>query len=163
MTRPVSATATGLASADPDTTHARIASADPASFYRGFRVIPAVSGVSGFPAGDAPGSWDRPGFARSIHLSDGSSVREILTETDPPRRFAYELDRFTGFFGWLVERATSDWRFGDVDGGTAIDWRYRFAARSGRRFLVAAIVRFAWRPYMARVLARLIAEVENVP
>jgi hypothetical protein len=89
-------------------------------YFKGCGPIPAVLKVE----------W-QAGALRNVHNSDGSVIVEQLLELTAPERHRYRL--LSGFkppFSWLVAFAEGDWRFTPVDGGTRIDWHYRFELRS---------------------------------
>lgn len=152
------ATAEAVAPAPPEATFDIVAPADPARFYPSFGPLPAVVAVH-----DRSGAWDAPGQTRRLELDDGSSVTEHLDRVERPRRISYHLDGFTGPFGRLVDHAEADWRFESVgDSATRIGWTYRYVARPGRGWIVAAIVRLFWAPYMRRVLPTLVEEVRRI-
>jgi len=145
-----------IAPADPARTFDVLTPSNPARVYPRFRVIPAVVSVS-----DQTGAWDAAGQTRTLHLSDGSSVRETTTDVERPGLFAYELTDFTKVFGPLVHHARAEWRFDPAEGGTRITWSYTFFGRPGRGWIVALIVRAAWTAYMRRVIVGLVDEVRR--
>lgn len=114
-------------------------------------MLPAVVGVR-----DQTGGWDAAGQTRTLVLSDGGTVRETLRVAVEPR-FAYDLTEFTGVFGVLVAGARAEWRVEAEGDGSSITWAYAFAAKPGWSLAVAAIVRFAWAPYMRAVLPPIAA------
>ena len=147
----------GVAPADPARTFDLLTAGDPTRFYPKFRVIPAVIAVT-----DQTGGWDAAGQTRTLHLSDGSTVREATKQVERPGFFAYELTDFTRIFGPLVDHARAEWRFDPVDGGTRVSWSYTFFGRPGRGWIVGLIVKFAWAAYMRTVMAGLVDEVRRV-
>lgn len=157
MSRPAAASTSAVVRADAATTFTVVTTADPTRFYPRFGVLPAVVGVR-----DQMGAWNAAGQTRVLELSDGGTVVEHLDDVEAPRFFAYHLRDFTGLFGFLVESARAEWLFDAHAEGTAIHWSYAFTGRAGRRWIVAAIVRLAWGPYMRRVLPGLVAEVGRV-
>jgi hypothetical protein len=114
-------------------------------------VLPGVVEVR-----DQSGAWDAVGRSRTLVLSDGGTVTETLRVVTPPL-FAYDLSRFTGFFGRLVASGRSEWRVAEHAGGSSIEWTYTFTAKPGWGFAVAAIMRLAWARYMRRVLPAIAA------
>ena len=151
------ARAEGFAPAKPDRTFAIMTPSDPTRFYPKFGPIPAIVRVD-----DQTGAWDGVGQSRKLTLSDGGTVVERLKIVDVPRRFAYQLTDFTGFFGTLVAFADAEWDFDASVEGTRIRWTYRFHAQPKRGWIVRLMVRLAWAPYMKRVLPGLIDEVRRV-
>ncbi len=152
-----SSTTQGIAPADPARTFDILTPSDPTRFYPKFRIIPATVRVE-----NQTGAWDAVGQTRTLHLSDGSSVRETTKDVERPGFFAYELTHFTKAFGPLVDHARAEWHFDAVDAGTRITWTYTFFARPGRGWIVALIVNLAWAAYMRRVMPGLVDEVRRV-
>ncbi|KQN41300.1 hypothetical protein ASE87_10395 [Frigoribacterium sp. Leaf44] len=129
----------------------------PVGFYPRAGVIPAVVAVH-----DQSGPWDGAGQTRRLELSDGSSVVESLVRVEPDGVFVYELSEFTGLLGRLVTGGRADWSYrATPNGRTRVDWTYSFFARPGRGAIVRGIVRFAWAPYMRRVLVGITREIER--
>lgn len=151
-----SAKAEGTAPAKPDRTFVIVTRADPSQFYPAFGPLPAVAEVR-----DQTGAWDAVGQSRTLRLSDGGTLVERVKVVEAPRRFSYQLADFTGAFGNLVAFADSEWDFDAAVDGTRIRWTYTFHAQPKRGWIVRLIVRLFWAPYMKRVLAGLIAEVER--
>ena len=150
-----SASATAYVDAPASRVFPRLTQHDPTKFYPKSGLLPAVVEVR-----DQTGGWDAAGQTRTIVLSDGGSILETLGSAHPPL-FSYDLTRFTGLFGILVAKAHSEWTVADADDGGAgrstIAWTYSFTSRPGRGFVIAAIVRLAWGPYMRRVLPAIAA------
>ncbi len=130
---------------------ARLLRHNPARFYPKSGVLPGVAEVR-----DQTGAWDAVGQTRTLVLTDGGTVKETLTLVSTPR-FAYDLSAFTGFFSALVVVGRSEWRVEPHGEGSSIEWTYTFTAKPGRGFVVAAIVRLAWAPYMRKVLPAIAA------
>lgn len=152
MTR-TSATATALAAAMPDATWSFITAHDPARYYPAFGPLPAVTAVS-----DQTGPWTVVGQSRMLHLSDGGSVVETITDAASPTYFAYDLSDFRRLFGRLVSGARAEWRLEREGDGTRIRWAYAFHPRRGAGLVVAVIVQLWWSRYMRRVLPRIAAD-----
>lgn len=152
-----SAKAEGFAPAKPDRTFAIMTPSDPTRFYPKFGPIPAIVKVE-----DQTGDWDAVGQSRKLTLSDGGTLVERLKVVDPPRRFAYQLTDFTGFFGSLVAFAEAEWDFDANVEGTRIRWTYTYHAQPKRGWIVRLVVVRFWGPYMKRVLPGLIDEVRRV-
>jgi hypothetical protein len=146
-----SASATAYVDAPVAQVFPRLTQHDPTKFYPKSGVLPAVVEVR-----DQAGGWDAAGQTRILVLSDGGTVLETLRSAEVPV-FAYDLTRFTGVFGLLVAGARSEWTVADEGGRSAISWTYSFTSRRGRGFIVAALVRLAWGPYMHRVLPAIAA------
>jgi hypothetical protein len=152
-----SAKAEGFAPAKPDRTFAIMTPSDPTRFYPRFGPIPAIVKVE-----DQTGDWDAVGQSRKLTLSDGGTLIERLKVVDAPRRFAYELTDFTGFFGNLVAFAEAEWDFDASVEGTRIRWTYTYHAQPKRGWIVRLVVVLFWGRYMKRVLPGLIDEVRRL-
>jgi len=149
--------AEGFAPAKPDRTFEIMTPSDPTRFYPKFGPIPATVKVE-----DQTGAWDAPGQSRKLTLSDGGTFIERLEVVDDPRRFAYRLTDFTGFFGNLVAFAEAEWDFDAAIEGTRVRWTYTFHAQPKRGWIVRLIVVLFWRRYMKRVLPGLTDEVRRL-
>ena len=150
------ATAVGVAAAPLARAYARASAVDPTQQYPKYGPLPAVIEVV-----DQTGSWDTIGRTRMLRLSDGGHVTERITDADHPTFFAYELTDFQKLFGRLVEGARAEWRFTEVGGGTRIQWSYEFHPKPRAGWIVGAIVKLFWAPYMRRVLPGIIRAVED--
>jgi hypothetical protein len=153
-----SARVESFAPAKPDRTFAILTRSDPARFYPAYGPLPAVTAVE-----NQTGAWDAAGQSRTLRLGDGSTVIERLRVVDAPRRFAYQLTDFTGFFGNLVAFADAEWDFDASIEGTRIRWSYTFHAQPKRGWVVRLIVTLLWSRYMRRVLPALVDEVRRAP
>jgi hypothetical protein len=151
------AKAEGFAPAKPDRTFAIMTPSDPTRFYPKFGPIPAIVKVE-----DQTGDWDAVGQSRKLTLSDGGTLVERLKVVDAPRRFAYQLTDFTGFFGTLVAFAEAEWDFDANVEGTRIRWTYTYHAQPKRGWIVRLVVVLFFGRYMKRVLPGLIDEVRRL-
>lgn len=111
----------------------------------GYWPLPAVVRTS-----DNTGPWDRPGSARRIHLADGSTVREQVTDHDGPRFFAYRVWEFGNpILRGLADEARGEWTFAAAPGGTQVSWTYTFTAKNSLAAVpLSGIARLLWRGYM---------------
>lgn len=128
----------------------------PTEFYPEFGAVPAVVRVHGQPP-----IWDAPGLSRTLELSDGGSVVETITTSDPGVSFAYDLREFRKVFGRLVSGAHAEWSFVAEGATTRIRWSYAFHPLPGRGLVVDALVLFLWAPYMRKVLPTIVAAIER--
>ncbi len=154
--RSATATTELLAAAPPDRTWDVATMHTPVGLYPGAGLLPAVVEVR-----DQTGDWDRVGQTRQLMLSDGGSVIEQTTNVDRLEFFAYNLTDFQKIFGVMVESARAEWTFTQAPNGTLIRWRYTFHSKPGFGLPLAAIIKFLWGPYMARVLPGIVAEIER--
>lgn len=111
----------------------------------GYGPLPAVVRTS-----ENTGPWDTPGSARVIHLADGSTVREQVTQFGKPRQFAYRVWDFGNpIIRALATEARGDWTFTAAPGGTEVKWTYTFTAKSAVAAIpLSAIAQLLWRGYM---------------
>lgn len=140
-------------------------------FFREVDVTRILTGRGPLPAVvsvvDPIGRWDAPGQERTLHLADGSSLRERLTTLDPPRSFEYDIDRISGPLGRLVSGFSGRWSFepspDDPTGeATLARWHYRFEPHGWLAWPPSFfIVRALWQPYMGKVLERTKALAEQ--
>lgn len=153
-TRSARSAVEGVAQASPEIAWDVALQTPPTVFYPRFGPLPAVIEVK-----DSPPTWDRVGFTRTLLLSDGSSVKEHITESDRGNFFGYDLTDFQKLFGLLVSGARAEWTFTPEAGATRIRWTYAFHPLPGRAVIVRLIVALFWAPYMRRVLPAIIAAV----
>ncbi|AMM19625.1 hypothetical protein AX769_05065 [Frondihabitans sp. PAMC 28766] len=129
----------------------------PLGYYPKYGPLPAVVEVR-----DQTGPWDATGQTRQLMLSDGGYVIEHLVRVDREAGlFVYELSDFQKLFGRLVSGARAEWEYRATNTGTHVRWTYTFFARPGAGLLLEAIVRFAWAPYMRKVLPGILAEIDR--
>lgn len=79
----------------------------------------------------ADGGPPAKGARRLVYMTDGSLIDETIVAFEPCVEHGY---RWTGTlkppFSLLVRSGGGHWTFRDADGGTRVDWRYRFELRS---------------------------------
>ena len=100
-------------------------------------------------------------YTRTLALSDGGSVVETITESDPGVFFGYNLSAFQKLFGRLVSGARAEWTFTSEGATTRIRWTYAFHPLAGRGLIVRAIVALFWAPYMKRVLPTIVSAINR--
>jgi hypothetical protein len=117
--------------------------------FQGYGLLPAVVAVYG-----QTGDWDIPGHARTVHLSDGSTIYETITICNRPDLFSYKLSKFTGIFGFLVAEAISIWKFNRVNNElTEIVWEYSFYAKGiYTRLILKPILKLLFQRYMQQIV-----------
>lgn len=126
------------------------------AMFTGWGPFPAVHRVDG-----QTGAWDRVGRTRTIRLADGGAVTETVVEFAPGQGFAYELTGFTDVFDRLVHGVRGEWGFTPDGDGSLVRWTWEFAARPGRRLLMALVVGPLWRVYMARMIRTAVRELSR--
>jgi hypothetical protein len=121
----------------------------PALFCRRYALLPPITQVRG-----QIGSWGQVGQTRTVVTSDGGTMREALTDVDPPRAFSYRLSEITGPMGPLVDSIDGRWEFTSKGTGTLITWRWTLHPRS-LGAPVMPLITAMWLRYASRALERL--------
>lgn len=147
---------TGHAPVDLTTAWARFVPIDLTKLFHALGPLPAVVRVS-----DQSGPWDVVGNHRRVGLSDGTTITERITLSEPPQdgraRLGYTVTGFGGVFGRLTQEARGFWVFAADGGQTEIAWRYRFEPTSVlARPVLATLTATLWRAYMQRGLSRTV-------
>jgi hypothetical protein len=111
----------------------------------GYGPLPAVVKTS-----ENTGPWTIAGSARLIHLADGSTVREQVTQYEPSNRFAYRVWDFGNpLIRSLSTGARGEWTFSPAPGGTLVTWTYTFTAKNAVTAVpLSGITQILWRGYM---------------
>jgi hypothetical protein len=153
----VDVTVRATVTASRDVTFDIIAPIDLSSIFDRWLFIPGVKGVK-----DQSGPWNEPGRTRTVVLSDGSSVDEVLTQVDRPAGFAYRVGPFPKPLGLLAKSATGHWTFTeDETDQTGIVWSYRFQPSRGRGWMVRLLIAPMWRRYARHSLDKAVGQVER--
>ena len=133
-------------------------SVDPARFpahFTGMGPIPALREITP----DAPSAV---GATRQLLSADGSRLTERIVEWDPPRRHRYVLSGFAAPLAWLVRAGTAQWRLGERDGGTFVQWTYDFELTTPAAWPVAApLLTVFMQGAMHRCLERMAGTLET--
>jgi len=117
-----------------------------------YALLPAITQVR-----DQGGDWGTVGQTRTIHLSDGGTMRERLVSVTPPSEFSYRIDGFTGLNKVLFAAVDGRWAF-DPDGdGTRITWSWTIHPTSSLTAFALPVVRPMWNGYARQALARIAA------
>jgi hypothetical protein len=110
----------------------------------GYSLLPAVVRTFG-----NTGPWDQPGSSRIVHLADGTTAREQVTDYERPRYFAYRTSDYTFSLRYLATGAKGKWWFEEKEGQTNIRWTYTFTAKGAlTAALLTFFVRSQWTGYM---------------
>jgi uncharacterized protein YndB with AHSA1/START domain len=106
----------------------------------------------------------RAGSVRRIQNSDGSVIDEQIVSLEIPSRHQYRLPGGFAFpFNLLVREAESTWLFAPAEGGTRVDWTYRFTLTTPLVApLVLPIVKLFFARAMTLCLTRLGEEAASV-
>jgi hypothetical protein len=133
---------------------------DLTSIFKGHGLLPAVIGTSA-----QTGDWDAIGQTKTVHLSDGSNVREMITEYQKPDYFAYIVSNFSGSLGYLITSATGEWWFESdnyLSDRTVIRWSYTFIPKSLIAVPILWIVnKFLWAGYMRSIVSNIQVQLDS--
>ena len=117
-------------------------------------VMPPIKATSG-----ESGTWgDHVGQTRTIHLADGGSLQERLTELGPPAHFGYEISQIRGPMKPLVSRAEGRWSFVASGEGTSVTWEWTLHTTNEVNDRLLPVIGVFWHGYAKKALA----EVERV-
>jgi Polyketide cyclase / dehydrase and lipid transport len=154
----LSATVKATVTADRADAFEHIVPIDLTSIFKGYGPLPSVTGTQ-----NQIGDWDTAGQTRTVHLSDNSSVQELLTKYEHPHYFSYTVNNFTSALRFLTTSANGEWWFSvGTSGQTYIKWRYEFNARSILAVpILWLITNLLWRNYMHQALQLTKAQVEH--
>lgn len=143
-----------------ETTFAYIVPIDLSSIFIGYGPLPAVVSSE-----NQVGAWDEVGQTRTVHLSDGSQAKELLTGYEYPIYFSYTVHDFTGSLRFLAKSAHGEWWF-ETQPDTQkvkIKWRYEFQPKSKlSKPALWLINRFFWQGYMKQALELSKQQVEQL-
>jgi uncharacterized protein YndB with AHSA1/START domain len=93
---------------------------------------------------------------RRVDMSDGSSLEETVLVLERPHRHVYRWSEgLRPPLSLLVRWGEADWSFRTADGGTEVEWVYRFELRTLIAYPIAAILVRFFRSWMTQGLARL--------
>jgi hypothetical protein len=125
----------------------------------GYGLVPKVAFTS-----DVSGPWDQPGSHRIVHLGDGSTVNEGLTNYDRPSYFAYRVSNPSFALKHLMTEARGQFWFEEANGGTKLKWTYTFHAKNLLTKLpLTLFVKSQWKGYMDVCLTNVIAHFAGAP
>ena len=137
----------------------------PGVFYRELQTVlrdaafmPGVTNTT-----DTTGPWDTPGSTRSVHLTDGNTVRETVTTATAPDYFAYRLTEFSNpMIKMVCREARGQWWFTDRDNGLYAKWTYTAEATNLLGwFVLFPVIKLLWHRYMEAAMAATKARAEK--
>jgi hypothetical protein len=138
---------------------AHVVPIDLTSIFTGYGLLPAVIGIE-----DQTGNWDTIDETKTVNLSDGSSVKERLTQYRKPDYFSYVVSDFSGILGLLITSAVGEWWFetGNLSpNSTIIRWSYTFIPKSLIAIPMLWIVnKFLWAGYMRCVMSNIQTQLD---
>lgn len=129
----------------------------------GYGIVPAVVSTS-----YEHGSWGQVGSERTVHLKDGSSVQEQITDLERPNYFAYRILKFDHpILKRLADYGQGQWFLTETPAGVEVEWRYSFAAKNRLASIpLTAMAQLFWRGYMKVCLdnieAMMIAKADAI-
>ncbi len=131
---------------------------DLTSILTGYGLIPSVVATK-----NQTGAWDAAGQTRTVILSDGSTINELLTKYEHPSYFSYTASDFTGILRHFATSMNGEWWFAtdSSSGVTYVKWRYTFNARSKITAPIVWTITKVFRGYMRKVLRLSKLQIEN--
>ena len=114
-----------------------------------YGLIPPIAGT------DQDGVWGVVGDVRTIHTSDGGTMRERLVVIDAPHEFGYEITGLTGPMKPLASRIEGAWAFEEVGTGCRITWSWTIHPASKVGALALPVFGRIWKGYANKALAHL--------
>jgi len=128
----------------------------PTLFRRWYGPIPPVKQVR-----EQTGDWDAAGQTRIVMLAGGGSMREQLTNVDPPRSFGYTLSDIKGPLAPLANLIEGAWIFTPAGTGTNVTWRWTIHPRSPLTAPALPVLGRLWKGYARQALEELSAQLVN--
>jgi Polyketide cyclase / dehydrase and lipid transport len=122
----------------------------PTLFRRWYGPIPPIKEVRG-----QTGDWDAVGQSRTVVLVGGGSMREELTQFDPPQSFGYTLSDIKGPLSPLVGRVDGEWIFAPLGSETNVIWRWTIHPRSALTAPLLPVFGMLWKGYARQSLEEL--------
>jgi hypothetical protein len=127
-------------------------SINPPDFLHSYIIIPGVVEVR-----NQSGPMHIPGSARELVLSDGTSTREEILTSDPPKSIHYRITDLTNIFRYLVKEGKASFAFTELTTGeTQIDWQYAFVGHNSiAAIILKPLVSTFWRGFMQSALTKV--------
>lgn len=138
---------------------------DTGADYRSFaRFIHAYGPIPGITSAQMHGdAAPAAGLHRDIHMSDNTTIEEVILAFDRPARHRYRWVRPPKPpFSLLVRSGEGDWLFEPAQGGraTRLIWTYAFELTSPLVYPAALVLRAVFARWMQKNLERLRAQIE---
>jgi len=124
-----------------------------ARFFTGY--APLIPGIR--EASIDGGGETAAGSLRTVHLTDGSTIKERVLALDRPTLHRYDMAEMNALQRFLCTNMVSEWRFSDVGGATRIVWRYAIHPKDAARVPAAWFVGRLFRRAMQRCLDHVAA------
>jgi Polyketide cyclase / dehydrase and lipid transport len=122
----------------------------PSLFRKWYGPIPPIKEVR-----DQTGHWDAAGQSRTVVLVGGGSMREELTQFNPPHSFGYTLSNIKGPLSPLVGKVDGEWTFEPLGSGTNVVWRWTIYPRTGLTAPLLPVFGMLWKGYARQSLEEL--------
>lgn len=97
------------------------------------------------------GEWRRVGQKRTMVLSGGSAVAEVI-HVDPPRSFGYRLTEMEGLLAPLIGHVEGRVDFVPVTAGTDVTWQWTIYPRSSVAVLPLWVFGRLWPGWALKAL-----------
>jgi hypothetical protein len=117
-----------------------------AVYHRWYWVIPPIKRVI-----YTDGEWRRVGQKRTMLLTGGSAVAEVV-HVDRPRSFGYRLSEPKGLLAPLISHVEGRVDFVPVSAGTELTWRWTIYPRSAAALLPLSIFGRLWPGWAIKAL-----------
>ena len=100
------------------------------------------------------------GARRTIFMTDGTVLEEVVLDFDPPARHRYGWTGGAKFpMSLLVRSGTGNWDFIEVEGGTRVVWSYTFELTTRLAYPLAVPIINLFRGWLQQGLDAVRAEV----
>jgi len=102
--------------------------------------------------------WQGPfkaGIIRKVVLSDGSSVRERVTEHKPYELHRYEMAELNSIQRLVCQGMSAEFTFEQAGANTHVVWTYQIKSENILQYPLVALVGWAFGKAMARCMASI--------
>lgn len=123
----------------------QIASVEGMALFSGFGMIPGIERV------ESEGEVRGEGAVDFVYNTDGTCHRERVTELSAPSAYALRIGPFSSPMKRLVDHLDERWELEEVDRGTRVRRRVRFAVRG---LLSSLVIRLVIAPQMRVAMRR---------
>lgn len=108
---------------------------------------------------DQDGDWGSVGQTRTIVMADRGTAREELTAVSRPQEFRYRITDLRGPMRPLVAGIDGRWSFEKAGTGVRVTWSWRLTPTSRATARLMPLVGRFWRPWAARALENIEADL----
>lgn len=122
-------------------------------FNRRYGPIPPVTGTE--LADGTTGPWGQAGQVRTVRMSDGGTMHEMLTSVDRPHTFGYTLAEVTGPMKPLAATIDGVWAFDPAGTGVRITWTWTVHPASAVSARLLPVFARVWRGFARRSFDRI--------